>query len=255
MIPYHIIPSFQIGFFYINMYGVMFALGVLVAILLAGKEADRKSIQKEVIYDLVLYLLIGILIGARLFYVFFYWPKDVTLTFLDVFKVWQGGLAFFGGLVGAIIAGFIYVKKKRLDFWVFADIFAVPLVTGHIFGRLGDYLTGGHPGKVTDVPWAIYMDNALRHPVVLYEIIGLVIIVIILLNLKKFKLFDGFLFLSYLILYSVQRMFLDLFRLESTDPRFFSLTPSQIMAIFLLVITGYLSYRKLTNKKAQLPVE
>ena len=243
MIPYKIFPMFRLGPLHINMYGIMFALGVLVATFLAIKEAEKRNIKKEVIYDLVFYLLIGMIVGARLFYVIFYWPKDMAFNFFDIFKIWEGGLSFFGGLIGALTVGYIYVNKNKLDFWQYADIFAIPLVAGHIFGRLGDYFTGGHPGKITELPWAIYMDNALRHPVVLYEIIGLCIIVIILLNLKKIKSFEGFLFLSYIMLYSTQRMILDFFR-DDMETRYLGLTPSQYIAVFLFMLAAYLLIKK-----------
>jgi len=233
--PYKIFPMFELGPLHVNMYGIMFVIGILAASLLAVQEAKKKNISKEVIWDLVFYLFLGIIIGARLFYLIFYWPEGVPFTFMDIFAVWKGGLAFFGGLIGALTAGYIFVRKRKLKFWVLADIFTVPLVVGHIFGRLGDYFTGGHPGKVTDLPWAIYLNNAFRHPVVLYEIIGLIIIIVILLNLKKLRFFDGFLFSSYLILYSIQRMILDFFRIELTDPRFLGLTPTQYIVIILFL--------------------
>ena len=230
---------FKLGPLHINIYGIMFALGFLVATFLAAHEAKKRKINKEIIYDLVFYLLIGAIVGARLFYVIFYWPKNSPLTFLDIFKIWEGGLAFFGGFIGALTIGYAYLKKNKLNFWIYADIFTVPLVIGHIFGRLGDYFVGGHPGKVTNLPWAIYLHNALRHPIVLYEIIGLCIIVIILSNLKKFKFFSGFLFLSYVMLYSIQRTILDFFRIESTDPKYLGLTPSQYIVIVLFIIAAY----------------
>ena len=239
MIPYKILPMFKIGPLHVNMYGIMFALGFLAAIILATREAKKRNIKKEIIQDLALYLLIGAIVGARLFYVIFYWPKNSPLTFLDIFKIWEGGLAFFGGFIGALTIGYAYLKKNKLNFWIYADIFTVPLVIGHIFGRLGDYFVGGHPGKVTNLPWAIYLHNALRHPIVLYEIIGLCIIVIILSNLKKFKFFSGFLFLSYVMLYSIQRTILDFFRIESTDPKYLGLTPSQYIVIVLFIIAAY----------------
>lgn len=245
MIPYKVFPMFKLGPLHFNMYGIMFALGFLVATLLAVREAKKRNIEKEVIYDLAFYLLIGAIVGARLFYVIFYWPKHSSLTFLDIFKVWEGGLAFFGGFIGAVLSGYVYLKKNKLNFWVYADIFTVPLVIGHIFGRLGDYFIGGHTGKITSLPWAIYLNNALRHPVVLYELIGLSIIVVILLNLKKVKLFSGFLFLSYVILYSIQRMILDFFRIESTDPKYLGLTPSQFIVIVLFIIAIYFMMIKL----------
>ena len=236
MIPYKIIPMFHLGPLHFNMYGIMFAAGILIASLLAVREAKKRGIDPETIWDLVLYLLIGIIIGSRLFYVLFYWPKSEPLTFIGAIAIWNGGLAFFGGFLGALATGCLYVRKHQLKFWEYADLFAIPLVAGHILGRLGDYFTGGHPGKVTELPWGIFMEGAIRHPVVLYEITGLIIILIALTQLRKIKLFEGFTFMSYITLYSIQRFILDFFRLESTDPRRFGLTPSQYIVIILFLM-------------------
>lgn len=256
MIPYKVFPMFELGPLHINMYGIMFALGILVATLLAVREAKKRNIQKEIIWDLIFYLLIGIIIGARLFYILFYWPEGMPFTFWEAFALWHGGLAFFGGFFGALATAYLFVQKRKLKFWLLADIFTVPLVVGHILGRLGDYFTGGHPGKITSLPWGIFLDGAVRHPVVLYEIIGLVIIVTILLNLKRIKsklnLFDGFLFSSYVILYSVQRMILDFFRIESTDPRFLGLTPTQHLVVILFILSAILiwgNFKKVKTKR------
>jgi len=252
MIPYKILPMIHLGPLHINMYGIMFALGFLAATLLAVREAKRRGIKKDVIYDLVFELFFGIIIGARLFYVFSYWPEGVPLGFWDIFKIWQGGLAFYGGFLGALLAGYLYIRRHKLNFWLYVDIFSIPLVVGHIFGRVGGYFTGLHPGKVTNLPWAIYMNGALRHPVVLYEIIGLIIIGLILLGLKKFKSFDGFLFSSYVILYSVQRMILDFFRIESTDPRSHGLTPTQHLVIVLFLLSVGFIWYNLKKKKIKI---
>ncbi len=237
MIPYYTLPPLQIGPLHLNAYGLMFALGVLVASLLAAREARRRNLDEEIIWDLVFYLLMGIILGARLFYLLLYWPEEITLTFWEALAVWHGGLAFFGGFLGAIGAAFVFSKMRKIRFWLLADLFTVPLLVGHILGRLGDYLTGGHPGKITTLPWGIYLEGAARHPVVLYEILGLAIIVIILLNLKKRDYFEGFLFSSYVILYSTQRMILDFFRMESTDPRLLGLTPTQHLVVILFLLS------------------
>lgn len=244
MIPYKVFPMFKLGPLHFNMYGVMFALGFLIATWMAMREAKKRGIKKEIVENLVLYILLSSIIGARLFYVFFYWPDNIPLTFWDIFKVWEGGLAFFGGFIGALIASYIYIRKHKLEFWKFADILTLPIIAGHIIGRLGDYFTGGHPGKISDMPWSIFLDGALRHPVVLYEIIGLVIIGAIIYNLKKLNKFEGFLFLVYVQLYAVQRMLLDFFRIESTDPRYLGLTPTQNLVILLFMITAIIIMRK-----------
>ena len=241
MIPYKIFPVFEIGPFHINMYGIMFSLAVIVAYVLAIKEAKKRNIEKKIIEELIFYLLIGSIIGARIFYIMFHWPDSIPLTLFEAIAIWKGGLAFFGGILGALAAGYIFIRKKKLNFWILADILAIPIVVAHILGRLGDYLTGGHPGKVTSLPWGIFIEGTVRHPVVLYEIVGLIIILVILLNLKKIQsklnLFNGFVFSGYIILYSVQRIILDFFRLESSeDPRFLGLTPTQYLSIVLFIL-------------------
>jgi len=159
------------------------------------------------------------------------------------------GKAGWRGFIGALITGYLYTKKHKLQFWELADLFTLPLIAGHILGRVGDYLTGGHPGLTTDLPWAIYLDGALRHPVVLYEIIGLIIIGTIIYQLRKLDKYNGFLFLVYVQLYAVQRIILDFFRIESTDPRFLGLTPTQHLVIVLFIAATYLLFRLGKNQQ------
>ncbi|MBT5740245.1 prolipoprotein diacylglyceryl transferase, partial [Candidatus Woesearchaeota archaeon] len=102
---------FKLGPLHMNMYGIMFALGILAASFLAIREAKKRNISKDVIWDLVFYLLIGIIVGARLFYVLFYSPQEIPLTLIESIAIWKGGLAFFGGFLGALVAGYIFVKK------------------------------------------------------------------------------------------------------------------------------------------------
>lgn len=252
MIPYTVFPMLKLGPLHFNMYGVMFALGALIVIFLAAREAERRGIDKKSIENLSFYMLLGVIFGARLFFVLFYWPKGEPLTFFNAIAIWNGGLSWFGGFVGAVIFLYLYTMKNKLNFLKYADIFTLPLVIGHILGRIGGYLTGQHPGKPTDLPWAIYLNGVLRHPVVLYEILGLTLILLIVWRLKKTKYFEGFLFSSYIVLYSIQRMILDFFRIESTDPRYLGLTPSQYIVIALFVLSGYFIVYKFRKKGVEL---
>ena len=235
MIPYRVFPMFKIGPLRFNLYGLMFATGIGVAAYLAGKAAEKLGIKRDTINDLTFRIIISAIIGARLFYVFFYWPTGVPLTLWDIFKIWEGGIAFFGGFLGGLVGTLLFVRKRGLDFWTYADLYTIPLIIGHTLGRIGDYLTGGHPGNITNLPWAIYLQGALRHPVVLYEICGLVIIGVVIQAVKRIKKFEGFLFLLYVQLYAIQRMFLDYYRIESTDPRTLGLTPSQFLVSVLFL--------------------
>jgi len=238
MIPYKIFHAVQLGPITIQPWGIMVALGFLAAVYIAVKEAKRKKEDVNKIYDLVFYIILSGIIGARIAYLIEYWEE--ISSFIDVFKIWEGGLSFIGGLIGALIAVFAYVKLKKLDFWKTADIFAPALALGHAIGRIGCYLTGLHIGKLTTVPWAVMVNNELRHQTALYDIIAESANFLILWKLRTKKAFDGFLFLLYLMMYSTERFVIDFFR---ADPLYYGLTATQWSLIFVFLIAGFLFIR------------
>jgi len=252
--PYQTFEAFHLGILSINFYGIFFALGILVAILLAKKEAKFRGKDPQIIEDLSIYLILGIIIGARAFYLLFFWPENSQFTFFDIFAVWNGGMAFFGGLLGAILAGYLFCRKHKLDFYKFLDIFTIPIIVGHIFGRIGAYLIGNQPGKIADLPWSIYFEGALRHPVELYDMIGLIVILAIIMLIKyRFKLKKGILFAIYIILYGFERFFLiDPFRTVSTDPLYYGFTASQYLIVFLVILALVYIYKKYNSNSKYL---
>src|SRR3989344_5410887 len=237
MIPYQSFNAIPLGFTTIYLWGIFTALAFLVAIFLALKKAEKLKIDKNIIYDLSFYILISAIIGSR---IGFFITHPSEFSFMNFFKIWQGGMAFFGGFILAFIVAVIYIKKKKLDFWKIADLFAFPVLIGHIIGRVGCYITGEHIGKVANLPWSIYQEGALRHPVILYEIIGLIFIVFIISNIKNKK--QGTIFLTYLLLYSALRFIVTFFRMN--DPIFLSLTGSQYISILLFIIASILLIKK-----------
>lgn len=239
MIPYKIIPMIDLGPFHISMYGIMFAIGILVAYYVARILAKKRGIDVNILDEPFVYIVISGVLGARLLYVILNLSYFLANP-VDILKIWEGGLAYFGGLVTAILVGYFYAKKKKLDFFLFADLVTIPLVIGHIFGRLGDYLTGGHLGTITNLPWSIFMDNALRHPVVLYEITGLSIILGILFFIQN-RVRRGELFLVYLMLYSLQRFALDFFRDEAS---FYGFKSAQFITPFLFGLAILLLFKR-----------
>ena len=208
----------------------MLALAFLVGIYLLVKEAKKKEISLNHVYNISFYCIIGGLIGSRIAFVLAH-PDLYINNFLEVFQIWKGGLIFYGGLFGALIFGYFYIKKNKLDFWKFVDLFSIPLIVGHIIGRIGCVLgDGGHVGKLTTMPWGVLVNNEVRHLTAAYSIIGLLIILGILIFLKRKRLKHGVLFLSYILLYSIIRFIVEIFRFES---RYFGLTFAQYICIAL----------------------
>lgn len=242
MLPYFEIHEINLGFFKIQIWGLIAAIAYLVAILLVVKEAKKRKLNTEQIYDLSFWIMLSSLIGARIGFIIENYSS--FNNFLDILKIWDGGLAFYGGFLGAILAFYIYIKKKKLNFWKYADLFIIPLVIGHTISRVGCYITGDHLGTATNVPWAIMQQGQLRHPVILYELIGLVILLFILLQLKKLKKIDGFLFSSYVLGYAILRFFVSFFR--AGDKVYYGLQSAQYIAIilFIIVLTVFIKKAK-----------
>jgi len=154
-------------------------------------------------------------------------------------------MVWHGGLLGALLTTFTYVKIKQLNFWRYVDILAVGAPLGHAIGRLGCHLIGDHVGKVTSLPWGINLGGAITHPVSLYEVIGLLGIFALVFSLRKKQMFRGALFSIYIISYAVFRFFNDFLR---TDPTYLGLTIAQYTSIILITLFGlFIYYKKRKN--------
>jgi phosphatidylglycerol:prolipoprotein diacylglycerol transferase len=118
----------QIGPFVIRWYGAMIALACITGLWLAGKEAERKGIGKEKIDVFFLYAIIGSIIGARLYYLAFADLLQFWSNPLSIFAVWQGGLAIHGAILGGLLVGFTYARRKKISFGKFADTLTPSLI-------------------------------------------------------------------------------------------------------------------------------
>jgi phosphatidylglycerol:prolipoprotein diacylglycerol transferase len=178
---------FKIGKWPIYTYGLFIAIGTIVAILFVGREAKKLGQDHEQIMDLCIYLLIAAIVGSRLFYIFSN-PKLFLSDPLEIFRIWNGGLVFYGGFVIALVTAILYLKRKKLSLFLTADIMAPPLALGHFFGRLGCLFAGCCYGKATDLPWAITFTNTESlaplgvplHPTQLYAAINNLLIFVFL---------------------------------------------------------------------------
>jgi len=261
----------SIGPINIYWYGFFIMLAVLAALTVAIYLAKLHSIKKEAIIDLAFWLIVGGLIGARIYDVFLELPYFLANP-LNIFKIWQGGLAIHGAIIGGLIALWLYAKKYQHNFWQLAAIIATSLPLAQAIGRWGNYFNQELFGYPTNLAWGIPIDLAHRpwqylnyeyfHPTFLYESLGNLIIFIILftLHIKKVttRLPDGqgyeLRVTSYLLLYSLLRFATEFIRLDAT-PAFLGPRLPQLVSLiifFLCLIYLALKFGQKVNEKSGL---
>ena len=243
---------FKIGSLPINTLGVMVALAALVGTWMLTRTAKKEGINPDYMVDFVVYAMLGGVIGARLWYVIFMWQNYVSNP-LEIFMVWMGGLAIQGGILGGTLAGILFAKKKNIPIWKLADMAAPALILGMAIGRVGDFLTGDAYGIPSNSIFAVtyppgtYAYNVYGSvsilPMALFEAIGDIIILGILLWLKRKKIVEGFSFLLMLALYSLSRFVMEFWRGDSLRT-VFDLKVAQLTAIAtILIAVALMIYR------------
>jgi len=252
MIPYpHINPVLiGIGPIQVRWYGIMYILGFLASYLIIQKQtrARQVGLVGTVAQDLVFYLAIGLIVGARLGYIIFYQYNDYMLYIkhpLEIIATWHGGMSFHGGFVGAIIAGWIFSRRKKIPFSVMTDCVAVTVPIGLGLGRIGNFINGELVGRPSNVPWAmIFPDGGPipRHPSQLYNaLVEGLLLFILLWNLRQRGFRDGMISVLFLLFYGICRFFLEFFR--EPDPQVGFLlgyfTMGQILC-FAMIVTAIL---------------
>jgi phosphatidylglycerol---prolipoprotein diacylglyceryl transferase len=232
----------------ITSYGVMVALGFAFGLWTASRRGRLAGVQAEKVLDLGPWLIVGAIVGARLLYVVTFWNEQFAgKPMLEVFKVWRGGLVYYGGLVGASLACILYVRWKRLALWRLADILAPSIALGHVFGRIGCLLNGCCYGRPCDLPWAIRFPqgNAAEapttpvHPTEIYESLLNLGLYAALAWLFRRKKFDGQVFGVYLVCYALLRSLVELFRGDYPAYQKYLgglVTPAQLASLFILPI-------------------
>src|SRR5512146_1583350 len=229
---------FSIGHFMVRWYSVILMVAMLVGVWFTAHEAERKGFKKEQIYDIAIWIVFAGILGARLFHVLDHWSDEFAANPISAFYFWEGGLAIWGGVAGGVLAGAILAWKNGWMFPRLLDAGASGLVLAQAIGRIACVITGDAMGKPTDGPFgfAYVSPHALvpklgvyYTPMPVYEIIANLGIFAILWQLRKRNWADGKLFLTYLILYSLERFFLAF--TSSYRIIAFGLTQSQIMAL------------------------
>ena len=235
--------AFHLGSFTIYWYGVLVALGLLAGLWTAGRRAPLSGIRSETVIDLGPWLILGTIVGARGLYVLSYWRQDFAGRSLwQIFNIRGGGLVFYGGLIGASLACVLYVHYRKLALWKIADVLAPSIALGHAFGRIGCLMNGCCYGRACDLPWAIHFPSdhptlgAGVHPTQIYEALLDLGLYAMLAAFYRRKKFDGQIFASYLILYAMLRVFVEMFRGDYTAYYLNGhVTPAQMLSIPIFV--------------------
>lgn len=215
----------------VHFFGVMIAIGILAGLSVALMEVKRKKLEAERLTNIVFYSIVSAIVGARLFYIVFYNFTYYLENPIEIFKITEGGLSIHGGLLAAFIFSILYTRKQKLIFFRYADALAPGIILGQGIGRVGCDVFG----KVmsTPLPWGIERQGQLVHPTQIYEFILDYIVFVVLWRKRKSVRYDGQLFLWYIILFSINRSIVELFRYNPSIVGWFSI--SHLLSIAFII--------------------
>ena len=227
-------------------YGIIIGIGIVLAVLYCSHVAKRENEKPDTIVELLLWALPISIICARTYYVAFEW-ESYRNNPIDVFIIWEGGIAIYGAIIGAVITAFIYFRAKKLNVLKLFDICCMGLMIGQIVGRWGNFVNAEAYGGFCDYIWGMSIDGkAPVHPTFLYESLWNLLGFIIISRLHKNRPFYGYTFFTYLSWYGVGRYFIEGLRTDSLYIGNFRI--SQLVAIFC-VILGTAALCRLADKK------
>jgi phosphatidylglycerol:prolipoprotein diacylglycerol transferase len=235
----------------VHWYGLMYVLALLSALVMAKwiVTKDRLDMDKKILDDYFIWIEIGVILGARLGYILFYDPNtsyylthpwQIFNPFFNGEFVGIRGMSYHGALIGFLLGSYLFARKNGYSFWYLMDIVAIAVPVGYIFGRIGNFLNQELVGRVTDVPWGIYVNGILRHPSQLYEAFleGVVVDTMIYLIRKKVS-FAGGLTLAYGALYGLARFSAEFWRAPDAQIGYIMgwMTQGQMLSLPMIMIS------------------
>ena len=213
--------ALDMGLLQVRWYAISYVIGILLSWFLILKiiKIKKINIDNQTISELISNSIIGIIIGGRLGYVIFYNYEYFSNNLLEIFKVWNGGMSFHGGLIGVIIAVIYTSQRTKTSLMLLADLVAIVSPVGIFFGRIANFVNGELYGRVTTHPFGIIFPsggNIPRHPSQLYEAFFegflLFLILLLLLQFKKIIKSSGILTGCFISIYGFFRFFIEFFR-------------------------------------------
>jgi len=253
------------GFLQIRWYSLAYICGIVagwfcaikIIKLTAKNEYSFNQIKAAQFDNLIVYIVVGIILGGRLGYVFFYNSSYFIQNFSEIFKLWEGGMSFHGGLLGVILATFIFSKREDINLFKCTDIISCVAPIGIFFGRIANFINGELYGKVSSVPWSVVFPaggNFSRHPSQIYEAILEGVVLFLIINFFAYKKAQinkhGYTSALFLIYYSLFRIFSELFReADNQIGYFFNHFSMGTLLSLITLFLGFVIMLKITKNE------
>ena len=244
------LPWIEVGFLKIPTYYFIISLTCCVCILWFYRRCRFFNLSQKKGMDIVLVLLITGFVGARLAHIFFENPSHYLFHPLDVFYFWQGGFVFYGGAFLSYLSVVFFIKKLKLDFWIWHDVLTPVLALGYALGRLACFFAGCCYGKICTLPWALPLKQMdlqngkvevfLRHPTALYASVLEFSALFFLLWFETKKPKPGQVFLIWVLCHSVNRLIMEIFRADPRGPQPYGISLSMAVSFILFFISVFL---------------
>lgn len=242
--------AFSLGPIHVHWYGIIIGSGLALALYLAIRESSRRGLPKETFPDLMIWAIPLAIISARIYYVLFEWGF-YSHHISEIPKIWHGGIAIHGALIGSLLTVYFFTKARGISFWKITDIAAPSLILGQAIGRWGNFMNQEAHGRVVSRTFLehlhlpkfiinqMYINGHYYHPTFLYESLWDFVGFALLMSLRRVNLRRGEMFLTYLIWYSIGRFFIEGMRTDSLMLTS-SLRMAQMISIVLVVVAVFL---------------
>ena len=252
---------FSIGPVAIRWYSMAYLVGIVSAWVLVNRDIERYGLrfQKKDIEDLAFYGTLGVILGGRIGYVLFYGQEEFFDNPLQIFAIWNGGMSFHGGILGVLLAIYLFSRKVKRGFFEVSDMMVPYVPIGIFLGRLANFVNDELWGRVTTVSWAVRFPSGgylPRHPSQLYEALLEGLLMFVILNIlwrnKAIRNKMGTLSGAFAVLYGVFRMSMEQFREPDAHMGFYfgSITMGQMLSLPLIFVGLYVMIRPWWSRSA-----
>lgn len=243
----------EIGGLLITWHGFFTAVGIVAGVWLAVSMAttNRVNIDADTAYTLGVIVVASGLVGARALYVIENYGDNSSIdSFVDIFRITEGGISIYGAIIGGAIGGWAYGLRKQLPCAAGADAAVFGMMLGLAIGRIGDLINGEHIAKPSDLPWAVTYSHPnspaffreAMHPATTYEMLGDLAILGVLAVMWRLHPKSGVIFVSAFLLYAVMRFFVSFLRIDSEYPLLGLSTPQVVSVLVMIVGVPLLAY-------------